>query len=93
MSDEDKNEEKDPINFDDEKEPIDSIEKTVENLKKKIQELSEEEMNAEKEHPSSSDEAKEKITSMYDSATKTISNGINELKDKAVETSNSEEMK
>ena len=45
MSENNKNDEteKKEINFDDEKEPIESIEKTVEDLKRKIQELSDEE--------------------------------------------------
>ena len=44
MSENNKNDEteKKEINFDDEKEPIESIEKTVEDLKRKIQELSDE---------------------------------------------------
>lgn len=96
MSDADKNntEEKEPIDFDDEKEPIDSIEKTVENLKKKIQELSEEDEQKAKDEQKEADDnsAKEKISATLDHASKSISKGISDLKEKAGEVSSSEEM-
>jgi hypothetical protein len=96
MSDENKtNETKKPIDFDDDKEPIESIEKTVEDLKRKIQELSDDEQQKEKEEEdqAKANDPKEKITEMCDSAAKTISSGFTELKGKAVEAANSEEMK
>ncbi|MCH3961194.1 MAG: hypothetical protein LKE48_03550 [Solobacterium sp.] len=95
MSDAEKKntEEKDPIDFDDEKEPIDSIEKTVEDLKKKIQELSQEdEQKLQEEQKEEDPSAKEKISATLDHASKSISKGINDLKQKAGEVSSSEEM-
>jgi len=93
MSENNKNDEteKKEINFDDEKEPIESIEKTVEDLKRKIQELSDEdqkEADAEQKNGS----AKEKISDTIDSAAKSLSEGLNGLKDKAAEAAKSEEM-
>lgn len=94
--DHEESEQKKIIDFDDDKEPIESIEKTVEDLKRKIQELSGEadpDMQEEQSNNEDHDTAKEKIAETFDSAAKTISSGFNDLKDKAVEAAKSEEMK
>lgn len=94
-NDDNHSEEKKNIDFDDDKEPIESIEKTVEDLKRKIQELSDEDKAASEkaEEEQKNTNAKEKVSEMYDTAAKTITEGFNELKGKAVEAANSEEMK
>ncbi len=94
MSEENKNpqdEEKKDINFDDDKEPIESIEKTVEDLKRKIQELSEENDAAEAEKENG-DAAKEKISETLDSTAKKVADGLNDLKEKAKDAATSDEM-
>jgi len=95
MSEENKNpqeDEKKDINFDDDKEPIESIEKTVEDLKRKIQELSEENEQADAEKDNiNGDAAKEKISETLDSTAKKVADGLNELKEKAKDAANSEE--
>lgn len=63
----------------DDKEPIDSIEKTVEDLKKKIQELSLEE---EKEE---FNETQDKVSQLKETASETINQGIQDVKEKANE--------
>lgn len=70
------------IDFDDDKEPIESIEKTVEDLKRKISELQEKE--AEVEIPDFvAPEKKAKIEEIKNSAMDTVKSSINEIKDKA----------
>lgn len=72
------------------KEPIDSIEETVEELRKKIAELDEEEKSAkaekeaeDKDHSLLSDEQKQKVTELKDSAVKTVNDSIDQIKQKA----------
>lgn len=74
------------------KEPIDSIEETVEELRKKIAELDEEEKKAneekeaaEKEHSLLSDEQKQKVTEIKDTAVKTVNASIEQIKQKAAD--------
>jgi gas vesicle protein len=78
------------VDFDDEKDPIDSIEKTVEDLKRKIQELSDEDEKTEEQQKF--DAGKEKITETVDTASKTIADGFHDLKDKVVDYTKSDEM-
>ena len=65
------------VDFNDEKEPIDSIEQTVEDLKKKIAELSEE-----KEYEAA-DERMQKIQEIKDATVNTLKNSISDIKEKA----------
>ena len=81
------NNEKDRITEHDE--PIESIEKTVEDLKRKIQELSDEQEAAQKDaDPTTS----EKISEFTDNAKEIVSSSIDELKEKANRVTSSEEM-
>ena len=81
------NNEKDRITEQDE--PIESIEKTVEDLKRKIQELSDEQEAAQKDaDPTTS----EKISEFTDNAKEIVSSSIDELKEKANRVTSSEEM-
>lgn len=85
-------EEKKEIDFRDPKEPIDSIEKTVEDLKKKIQELNEQEEEKAKEETQDdgvnipsfvSEEQKARIREIKESTVRTVSDSIDSIKEKA----------
>ncbi len=83
-------EEKKPINFDDDKEPIDSIEKTVENLKKRIQEISAEDESDDDTESDSADipsfannEAKDRMNEMKNDAVNMARDSYGKLKGKA----------
>lgn len=70
----------------DENEPIESIEQTVEDLKKKIEELSEEQ---EKEETA---ESANKMNELKENAKEAVTASFEDLKDKAAKVANSEEM-
>lgn len=86
-------EEKKEIDFHDPKEPIDSIEKTVEDLKKKIQDLNDQEAEKAKEEEAQDDginipsfvseEQKARIKEIKESTVKTVSDSIDTIKEKA----------
>ncbi len=75
------------IDFNDEKEPIESIEKTVEDLKKKIAELSEEKKKEAVSDEESTDENKQKIQEIKDATVNTVMTSINDIKEKAQQVS------
>lgn len=80
------------VDFDETKEPIDSIEKTVEDLKRKIAELSEEK-EKEAEIPSFvTDENKEKIKEIKESTVNSVMSSINDIKEKAQQVSENPEV-
>lgn len=86
-------EEKKEIDFRDPKEPIDSIEKTVEDLKKKIQELNDQEEEKAKEEEAKDDgvnipsfvseEQKARIREIKESTVRTVSDSIDNIREKA----------
>ena len=81
---------------DESREPIEDIEKTVEDLKKKIMEISSEE-NEENEEPEASipqfAEAKKKIAEIRDNAVKSVNKSIEEAKNAAAEKNSQEDLK
>lgn len=91
MSEENKNPNEDETkrsDVDDEQEPLDSIEKTVEDLKRKIQELTEEDGGEKTAEPEKEKNAADPVST----AAGKIADGFNDLKDKAVNAARSEEM-
>ncbi len=74
------------IDFNDEKEPIESIEKTVEDLKKKIAELSEEK-EKEAVGTETTDDNKQKIQEIKDATVNSVMTSINDIKEKAQQVS------
>lgn len=79
------------IDFNDDKEPIESIEKTVEDLKKKIAELSEEK-EAEAVSEDTTDGNKQKIQEIKDATVNTVMTSINDIKEKAQQVSSDPEV-
>ncbi len=79
------------IDFNDDKEPIESIEKTVEDLKKKIAELSEEK-EAEAVSEETTDGNKQKIQEIKDATVNTVMTSINDIKEKAQQVSSDPEV-
>ena len=71
------------VDFNDEKEPIDSIEQTVEDLKKKIAELSEEKELEDENNNEAADERMQKIQEIKDATVNTLKNSISDIKEKA----------
>ena len=71
------------VDFNDEKEPIDSIEQTVEDLKKKIAELSEEKELEAENNNEAADERMQKIQEIKDATVNTLKNSISDIKEKA----------
>lgn len=71
------------VDFNDEKEPIDSIEQTVEDLKKKIAELSEEKELETENNNEAADERMQKIQEIKDATVNTLKNSISDIKEKA----------
>ena len=71
------------VDFNDEKEPIDSIEQTVEDLKKKIVELSEEKELEAENNNEAADERMQKIQEIKDATVNTLKNSISDIKEKA----------
>ncbi len=71
------------VDFNDEKEPIDSIEQTVEDLKKKIAELSEEKELESENNNEAADERMQKIQEIKDATVNTLKNSISDIKEKA----------
>lgn len=71
------------VDFNDEKEPIDSIEQTVEDLKKKIAELSEEKEFEAENNNEAADERMQKIQEIKDATVNTLKNSISDIKEKA----------
>ena len=66
------------VDFNDEKEPIDSIEQTVEDLKKKIAELSEEKELEAENNNEAADERMQKIQEIKDATVNTLKNSISD---------------
>ena len=71
------------VDFNDEKEPIDSIEQTVEDLKKKSAELSEEKELEAENNNEAADERMQKIQEIKDATVNTLKNSISDIKEKA----------
>lgn len=71
------------VDFNDEKEPIDSIEQTVEDLKKKIAELNEEKELEAENNNEAADERMQKIQEIKDATVNTLKNSISDIKEKA----------
>ena len=71
------------VDFNDEKEPIDSIEQTVEDLKNKIAELSEEKELEAENNNEAADERMQKIQEIKDATVNTLKNSISDIKEKA----------
>lgn len=71
------------VDFNDEKEPIDSIEQTVEDLKEKIAELSEEKELEAENNNEAADERMQKIQEIKDATVNTLKNSISDIKEKA----------
>lgn len=71
------------VDFNDEKEPIDSIEQTVEDLKKKIAELSEKKELEAENNNEAADERMQKIQEIKDATVNTLKNSISDIKEKA----------
>lgn len=80
------------VDFDENKEPIESIEKTVDDLKRKIAELSEEK-EKEAEIPNFvTDENKDKIKEIKENTVHTVMTSINDIKEKAQQVSENPEV-